>query len=371
MSKLSVLFKSFAVIAVIVLAYSCERDDAEPELETTRFSRLYVSFEEYETSTSGERDTNIRIIYPADSSEFKFRIKHIADAHGGGTIYFNPYLRSLVQASANRQGLPDTAVYMMSLSEKTGLLNNRAQFENKFFSFVKGLTYHPRTKSLYVVESRGGNAGIYVISSPENKGTGRIKYTATVAKFLTPGLSTWGAAMASEAIYTSNLGAEPGIFVFKDMVAKIKQVSKEDSTLTIKPDRNLRIADATNLRGLAYDTTKNIMAVVDYPNNQEGVGSGRVLVFANFSSMTDHETITPTRIITGPSTLLEQPTDVAIDTRKEGKFLYVADRKAKKVMRFKIDDQGNVAPDKIVDTKTMGTPVGLALDTRDLSTLGL
>lgn len=364
MSKLSILFKSLAVICVIVVAYACKRDDAEPEIERAKFSRLYVSFEEYQSSNTGRADTNVRVIYPADSIEFKFAMRHISQAEGGATIYFNPYLRHLIQASANKPGRTDTAVYMMSLGEKTGLLTNSNRLGNQAFSFVRGLTYHPMTQSLYVVESQGINAGIYVINRPANK----RGHARPIAKFKTPGLETWGAVIANERIFVSNTKADAGIYVFDDMLNKIKLVNKADSSLTIKPDRHLLIKDAQNLRGMAYDTLKNVLAVVDYPNGNETVGAGRVLIFDNFSSMINQAEITPSRIITGVATLLEQPTDVALDTRKDSKYLYVADRRAKKVMRFKSDGNGNIAPDKVIDTQNMGTPVGLALDTRDEST---
>src|SRR5690606_19868564 len=111
--------------------------------------------------------------------------------------------------------------------------------------------------------------------------------------------------------------------------------------------RILEITDGEDqLRGLFYDTVKNIMAVAQM-GDAETVGSGRILIFEDFSSMIDAETITPTRVITGANTGLISPVDVVIDTRPEGSYLYVADRAARKISRFRYTDEGNVEPDKV------------------------
>ncbi|ULT27437.1 hypothetical protein KUH03_12200 [Sphingobacterium sp. E70] len=51
-------------------------------------------------------------------------------------------------------------------------------------------------------------------------------------------------------------------------------------------------------------------------------------------------------MIGGSATGLEEPTGVAIDDRIEnGKFLYISDAKNRKISRFKLTDEGNVAPE--------------------------
>jgi hypothetical protein len=53
-------------------------------------------------------------------------------------------------------------------------------------------------------------------------------------------------------------------------------------------------------------------------------------------------------------------------------YLYVADRAAKKVSRFRYTDDGNIEPDDVIDTSGLQfgvTPVGLSLDARDDSTV--
>src|SRR5690606_41095073 len=103
----------------------------------------------------------------------------------------------------------------------------------------------------------------------------------------------------------------------------------------LNPTRTLEIRDARNLRGLSYDTIKNVMAIADFGDG-ETLGTGRILLFDNFSTLINGEgAITPTRVITGANTGLIEPFDVALDMREAGEYLYVADRTAQKVLRFR------------------------------------
>src|SRR5690606_17080323 len=105
----------------------------------------------------------------------------------------------------------------------------------------------------------------------------------------------------------------------------------------------------------------------------EKVGGG-ILICDDYANLIGGNTdvIKPSRVITGPNTGLISPVDVAIDMRASGVYLYVADREAKKVSRFSYRDEGNVEPAAVIDTSGLlygTTPVGLALDARDDSTL--
>lgn len=367
MIKIPYVWRALAVVLILVAAYSCERDDSEPILDTKKFSRLYVSFEEFGTSNAGVADTNVRIVYPADSSEFKFSLKHLSPAKGGGVIYFNPYLQSVFHGSANPSGLNDTSAYILGVGGKTGLLTNTGRMGNNLFDFVKGFAYHAPTQTLLMVNADGPNAGVYLVDRPR----GRNNYTKPFKKLRATGLNMWGAAFYNYNLFVSKRGTDGGIYVFEDIMAT--EVNKADSVGQLKPTRLLSIADAKNLRGLTYDTLRNVLAVTDFVSNG-AEGTGRILIFENFSSLIKGANIVPTRIITGPATLLKEPVDVAIDSRETGQYLYVADR-SKKIFRFKIADNGNVTPDKVIDTGEgstsgiKGTPVSLTLDARDYSTL--
>lgn len=362
MRKISYIYKAFIAVALLVGVYACEREDGEPNLDVKKFSRLYVSFEEYRTSNDNQADTNLRIIFPADSTEFDYAFSYVSNVKGGGPIYFNPYLQSLIHASTNQDGYIDTSAYVLGVGEKTGLVSNSGRLGNRMFTYVKGLAYHSASEHLLLVNGAGPTAGVYHIYRPR----GRNGYIKPVKKLRTTGLPMWGAVYKDNQLFVSKRGEGGGIYVFDKIITM--GVSAVDSTAELTPTRTLAIAGANNLRGMAYDTVRNILAVTDFVTGG-AVGTGRILIFEKFSEMTTQATITPTRIITGPATLLKEPVEVALDTRASGIYLYVADR-SKKILRFKISDNGNVVPDKELDTTKEGTPVGLALDTRDASTLG-
>jgi len=363
MMKIPYVFKALAVVFCLVAVYACERDDKEPNLDTKKFSRLYVSFEEYNTSNANVPDTNVRIIFPADSSEFKYSLSYVSGAKGGGPIYFNPYLKMLYQASANRDGVADTSFYGMTIGDKTGLLSNSARLGNKQYNFIKGFAYHSASETLLAVNASGNDAGVYLNYRPRNNG-----YARPFKKLRNSSLTMWGGVFYANNFFASKTSAGAGIYVFEKILATAVGT---DSVGRLEPTRILSIADAQNLRGMSYDTVKNVLAVTDFVTNG-AEGTGRILIFEKFSSLINQAAIVPTRVITGAATLLKEPVDVAIDPRSTADYIYVADRSGK-VLRFKLSDSGNVAPNKFVEIDRNGRkliPVGLALDARDFSTLG-
>lgn len=357
MSKNSLLY-ILGLLVLIVGFYACERDDSEPSLEMRQFTRLYVSFEEYGTSNN-RADTNIRIIYPADSSVFGFNGRHVAPIRGGGPISYERDLNAMFHASINPPGSNDTAISVLSLGS-SGSLTNAGVMKSRFYSNVKGMAYHRALNVLYVVNGTGPDAGVYVVETPRYGNNEK----QPAKKLRNSGLNMWGAAYQNDKLFASKTSAPAGIYVFDKISSK--EVNELDSIGSLSPERILEIDGAANLRGLFYDTVKNVLAVTDYSTATPSVG--RILIFEDFSSMLEQEKITPTRIITGANTGLVRPVDVVIDTREAGVYLYVADREARKVSRFLYTDNGDVEPNKVLETGSLQygrTPVSLTLDTRE------
>ena len=360
MAKISPIYYVFAMLALILGFYACERDDAEPNLEMRKFTRLYVSFEEHRLNKQPP-DTNVRIIYPADSSVFVFNGRHRSEIQGGGPIYFEPQLNVLFQASVNRAGSNDTSIAVLSMGS-TGSLNNSGLPKSRYYNSVRGMVFHPRANVLYIVNGAGPDAGVYVMERPRYAN----RETQPVKKLRNSSLAMWGAAYQNEQLFTSKASVPGGMYVVEDR-ANVG-VNDRDSVGRLDPTRILLIEGAeNNLRGLFYDTVKNVLAVSQLGDGTTS-GSGRILIFENFSDLVEEETITPTRVITGANTGLISPVDVVIDTRETGVYLYVVDREARKISRFKYTDDGNIAPDKVIDTSDLKdgrTPVSITLDTRE------
>ncbi|GHE23394.1 YncE family protein [Sphingobacterium griseoflavum] len=351
----------FAFVAMIVFAASCSEEEKEPVGRINTISRLYVSFEEYESSNDGIADTNIRISTNADSAIFVLDTAHLSMARGGGVLLFNPFLKSIIQASANPEDQQrDSAIYISQV-QLQGQLTNGAMMASPFLRKVRGLAYHRASDALFIVNADANRSGIFVVDRPNSINQNRKPWK----QFFTGDLPMWGAAYHNNRLFVAKQGEAGGIYVFEGVATR--PVNVADSTANLSPARVLSIENATNLHGMAYDTTRNMLAITDFGDGTTN-GTGRILIFENFNSMIAGASITPTRIITGAATLLTKPVDVAIDPRATGRYLYVAD-KSKKVLRFLITDNGNVSPNQVILTDTLGTPVALALDSRDDSTL--
>lgn len=361
MSRTSLLYYTFALLAVVLGFYACERNDGEPTLDMRQFTRLYVSFEEYRRPDQPPADTNLRIIYPADSSEFTFNGRHVSSVKGGGVMHFAHIaseVRAIFHASVNRAGTHDTLISILNVGS-SGSVTNAGLLGSRYYNNVKGMVYHQAANVLYVVNGTGPDAGVYVVESPRYS----TREKQPVKKLRNASLNMWGAAYENDRLFASKTTAPGGIYVFEGITRM--EVNSQDSIGLLDYARILKIEDATGLRGLFYDTVNNVMAVTDASD------IGRILIFEDFSSMVGSETpITPTRIITGTNTGLVRPVDVVIDTREEGAYLYVVDNSARKISRFLLTDNGDVEPNKVINTSDLQygrTPVSLALDTRSLN----
>lgn len=355
-----------SLIAIVSIA-ACQRDDNEPTRIRKPISRLYVSTSDYEAnSTTGKR--NVFVIAPADSNTFTLggQSGFLSAAKGGSTIHYSPFARSIFQSSMNNPAYIDTAIHMMSVSDK-GVIAHVRSVGNRRFNNIKGLWY-------YVYNRPGGAVGVsdnyllmtnvadtvnlFVIDQPLNKGNfAKPKYELMLE--YTP----WAIQMDSADLLLSRTGPDGGVVVYKNLAANFGR----DTILTIKPSYELTIAGANNVRGLSYSRADDVLVLTDYiiTGTTIAVGTGRILIFENFSKNSSTATIVPTRIITGANSKLQQPIDVAIDSRKDGRYIYVADAgpQTKKIFRFKMADEGDVAPDQSTDV-IGNTPQSISLDAR-------
>lgn len=83
----------------------------------------------------------------------------------------------------------------------------------------------------------------------------------------------------------------------------------------------------------------NLLVLSDFSNNS-------IYVIENAREAFNSEgAVSPTRIIVGAETLLDGPIDVAIDDRDERNLLYVISRNNKKLLRYPLASEGNIAPE--------------------------
>ena len=362
-------FLLFFIPVLFIGVFACQRDDDEPPArENKSFSRLYVSTSDYQAGASSNFE-NIWVVDPADQETFpeENEIKgFVSGAKGGRTIHFSPTGGLLFQSSINTPGLNDTTIQVLTVNT-LGTPGVRAKLSNRNLDNVRGMYYTvvnnetgtlPQEFLLATQKSDTiANPYLYAFYRPQNSGFWAKPRFQMVLDFI-----PWGLTVDNKDVYIVKTGNEGGIVVYNEFTQNL--ITKSDTTLTnIAPSKILTITGSNNIRGISYSKTKDVLVLTDYSVNGNQVENGRILIFDKFSAHTSTSTISPSRVIQGVNTALIQPMDVAIDPRDEGQYIYVADSGAKRVFRYLISDEGNVAPNGELNLRNR-TPEGLSLDAR-------
>lgn len=370
MQNMKSYFLYILSVLTMLTVVSCQRDDDEPIKAKKPISRLYISTSDYRANTTTTPLRNIFVVAPADSATFAIDAvnRFTSSAKGGSAIHFSPFSRSIFQSSMNFTAYRDTAVYVMTVSDK-GVVSAGNVIGNRRFNNVKGLWYYVHNRpgsgstvvgdNYLLMTNLGDTVNLFVVERPLN-----LSNYAPIRHELELNYSPWAIQMDSADLLLSKTGNNGGVVVYKNLASSFGR----DTVLTIQPSYELTVEGANNIRGISYSRADDILVLTDFTAPAVGdpaVGDGRILVFDNFSKYKATATIVPTRIISGVLTKLQEPLDVALDVRKDGKFIYVADAGSttKSVLRFKIGDEGNVKPDQELSVNGQ-TPQSLSLDSR-------
>lgn len=373
MKKYQLYFIVFLILGVVI---ACERDDNEPAASNRVISRLYVSTSDYDGS--GTQYDNLFVIDPVDSSAFPEEkrdsiIGVVSGVKGGNFVHFTPFGGVIFQGSQNSSSFLDTAVQVLAVSIRGTVDPSSGRIPNRRFDGVRGLFYTivnegvsnsydflVMLNSSKLSNARGTRDSMFVVERP------RAQRTYSVPRFYMPlDYNPWGINISDRDVYVSSFSnaAKPespnGIIVYKNLTSKFV-ANSPDSLLSNYARFDLKISGARRIRGISYSKVKDLMVVTDV-GVDETDSEGKIFVFENFSNHTASSTIAPDRVITSSS--LRLPLDIAIDTREEGKYLYVADAGSKRVLRFNITDSGQVTPNASVGLFGR-TPVSLSLDAR-------
>ncbi len=347
-------------LLLCVTFVSCQRDDDEPIKVTRQISRLYVSTSDYQANSNTDF-YNVWAIDPVDSIDFpdiSKIYKFASSALGGNTIHYSPNSDGLLfQGSMNSPVFRDTAIQVMTISRQ-GVLTNSGLLGNRLYNRVRGLHYTvvvdgQVNQDFLLAVNAGDTVNLFAFDRPRNK------RGFTKPRFQTElDFNPWAILVNGQDVIISKAESDGGVVVYKDYTKKL--LNTVDTVLQVSKSYELKIDGASNIRGMSYSKSKDILVLTDYEG--EGVNTkGRILVIENFSSYNSNAVITPTRVI--KSDKLIQPLDVAIDPREDGKYLYVADPIARRVFRFLIDDNGTVSPNQ--ELNLMGrAPQSLSLDAR-------
>lgn len=364
------------LLSVSMIVMSCQRNDDEPIENKRSISRLYISTSNYEED-GGNSFYNIYVIEPADSSSFPPKsfesiYKYKSSAKGGAFLFYSPYNGGkLFQGSQNLVNAVDTSISVMKVGEKGTLeYNNLVSYRG--LNQVRGISYvfqnGEKVSGDYLLALNGNDVADSLLvfnNSVNNAKNRRPKY------YLPLDYNSWGinadgsnlvvSSFTSASTITTKPNAFNGLVVYKNLLNQLTPATR-DTLLTDVGRYNLTIEGANTIRGIAYSKSLDLLVVTDYDRN--GTASvGRILFFENFyEKYNSSQNISPDRIVTSANKL-KSPFDIAIDGRKEGKYIYVADTESRAVFRYNISDKGEVNPDKefIINGRT---PFALSLDAR-------
>lgn len=317
---------------------SCERNDDEPLLPPTRISRLYVSFSNVQNNELADPYNNIAVFDPVNLEELPEPGWFQSDVKGGAGIYFSPEIGKVIQGS-----IEDSTIRTFTVSS-TGVLSTSTFYSDSTLGNQQALVLDPVSGNLYLSDDQESRIAVYADGGIRSGNDGATKHFFLDGK-------PWGLARSEDSLFVALAGGAHRILF-------IESVSKIDSgQLGSVP--SIEIEGAADLRGLAFSKALDLLAITDVQNHCVYVFENAMEVFKQSAPAT------PTYIIQGPQTTLQEPISIAIDPREEEMKFYVADRASRKILRFKISDTGDMAPETFYDFSESGMiPISIYLDAR-------
>ncbi len=349
------------IIGTLLAIGGCMRNDDEPEFPTRPIARLYVSIESYQTDASQDAIDNVILIDPADTVEMAIALNHNSEATGGAGIHFNPFAERVFQAGSSVNA--DTTIRLMAVGA-LGTLANSGRIGHAELNAMRGITYHHTSRILYVANNATPTT-IYGFYQPMNR-NGFTKPDKVLR--LGAAMRPWAMVSWNDSLLVSNSGTNGGIALYGNL-AQVDSLAADFAALS-----TIRIEGATAIRGIAFVDSLDILVAADYGtgNSSAPVADGRIYIIEGIKAhlATASATIVPTRTIRGALTGLTGPIDVAIDPRNGKRTIYVADYNERKISRFSLSGNGNVAPETTVTLDTLGNarrPFGIFLDVRGVA----
>lgn len=336
MKHLNVLLvPSFLFVAILA---ACTKEDNEPLPQST-VSRLYVSNADIDPAV-----TNTLIYDPADSLAFPEPYTFDSKLPDGNGIFFDAYSGLVYQVSRQERNIRTFTV------KTDGTLAEKASFIDERLTSAREIAYDRGRKTLYV--SSDTDSALYVYGGIDTlRGTIR----ATKKLKLENG-RPWGIHLEGE-----------NLFVVLDQSKLEVQLFENASTLQvglIAPNKKISIAGATRLHGITYSAKRDILMITDIGDSSSPAdGALYIIEQAAEKFKAGGSQITPTRIIRGAATSLGNPVDIEFDERDGKELIYVAEKANKKILVFKLSDNGNVSP--TITTGILRTsPEAIFLDAR-------
>ncbi len=323
---------------IYALVFSgCAKDDNEPLPQST-VSRLYVSNADTDASVM-----STMIFDPADGTKLEKPYTFDSKLPDGNGIFFDPYSGTVFQVSRQAKNVKTFTV------NADGTLTNRASFIDEGLLSAREIAFDRTRKSLYV--SSNIDSAIYVYNgidtiSGSGKASKKLKLRAG---------QPWGIHLEND-----------NLFVVLDQDKIEVQLYETASALvvgTLDPTKKILISGAKRLHGITYSSAKDVLILTDIGDANSTTDGTIYIIDGALSKFTaGGAAVTPTRIIRGQATNLGNPVDIAFDSRSGKDLIYVAEKANKRILVFKLTDNGNVAPS--VTGVLSSSPEAIYLDAR-------
>lgn len=360
-----VQFLSLVFLFITGIWIACKRNDAEPDYPISPISRLYVSFSDLANADTGPLQ-NIVVFDPSDSTNYFPNSEGLNSTPKTGMgIFFSPILSQGFQVSHD-----DTTIKYFTVND-VGALSASSRFfkDTVQLHSPRAIEYDRYSDLLFITNDASADTvspSLNIYYNPM-----RLAGQQYARKRLTFDELPWDLAnnmiIGNDSIMLVSMrGGTNQIWAFK-----MHDITAGDQSNRKNPDYKLTIEGANDLRGIAYSDSLDILAIADLgpgklndnPANRSIDGKIYLIEKAR-EVIAAGGSITPSRIITGPTTTLVDPIDVAIaGSPNRNQFIYVADRN-KRILRFTIDATGDVSPEMNKSTGKM-TPEFLYLDARN------
>ncbi len=323
-----------------MLLSACKKDDNEPQTQSI-VSRLYVSNADTDASVQ-----NTLIFDPADQSILKDPYSFNSQLPDGNGILFDPFSGTVFQVSRQNKNVRSFKVNTDGTLEAPA----KTSFIDQSLTSAREMAYDRVRKILYIASN--ADSSIYVYNDAPT-----LTGTATASKKLKLDGQPWGIHLDNDRL-----------FVVIDQARVEIQLFEGASSLvvgTIIPKKKIILSGARRLHGITYSAARDALILTDIGEaTLTGFttdGAIHIIDSAGKKFTDTSSPIFPTRTISGSSTGLGNPVDVAWDDRTGKDLIYIAEKANKKILIFKFAENGNIAP---LSYSLSSFPEALYLDAR-------
>lgn len=285
------------------------------------------------------------IFDPADGATLDSPDKYDTKLPDGNGIVFDPYSGTVYQVSRQAKNIRTFTV------NPNGSLAQKGSFIDDALPSAREIAFDRIRKTLYVASNVDSALYVYV-------GIDTIAGTARATKKLKLNGQPWGIHLEKD-----------NLFVVIDQDSVQVQLFENAYSLavgTIAPNKKINVTGAKRLHGITYSSERDALILTDIGeatgNGSNSDGKIHIIEGALAKFLPKGAAVAPTRTITGISTGLGNPVDVAWDTRTGKDLIYVAEKANKKILVFKFKDIGNITPTRTANLSS--SPEAIYLDAR-------